>query len=439
MSKKALSLIFLSSLLLSACSGAHAPIPSVPGDSPTVTPLGPTPTPSAGTEGPSDGADGKPADDVEKLLSDMTLEEKIGQMFFITSRFDKDGKRQLNMDEELEKILTSYKPGGFIFFEQNLDNISQTVSFIEDIQKTADIPMFIAIDEEGGIVSRLDDAEALHSTLMPEAYTIGMTGNEKYAYEVSKAIAEEVKSLGFNVNFAPVADVFSNPKNTVIGKRAFSSDAKIASKMVAEAIKGAYDAGVIPCIKHFPGHGDTLQDSHTGIAVVENDLQRLREVEFLPFRAGIDAGVDFVMTAHVLTPKITDDGLPATLSGTMLNDILRNELGFEGIIITDGLEMNAISAVYPEDEVVVMAIEAGVDMLLLPVDFPDAFDAVLSAVKDGRISEDRIDQSVRRILNVKLKNIMNKEPSNLDPESVLGSREHRELAQRIKEEALKAR
>lgn len=437
MKKRALSFILLLSLLLCACSGTKGPISTSPVDSPGATPTEPSSSHQNEPSEPSGTDNGNLEYEVDKLLSRLTLEEKIGQMFFITSRYNTDGKKQQAMDDALEDLLTTYKPGGFIFFEENLDNISQTVSFIEDIQKTAEIPMFIAIDEEGGIVSRLDDAKALHSTIMPEPYVIGITGNEKYAYEASKAIAEEVKSLGFNLNFAPVADVFSNPKNKVIGRRAYSNDPKVVSQMVAEAIKGTYDTGVIPCIKHFPGHGDTIQDSHTGIAVVENDIERLRQVEFLPFKAGINAGVDFIMTAHVLTPKITDDGLPATLSKTIITDILRNELGFDGIIITDGLEMNAISKVYPEEEAVVMAIEAGVDMLLLPVDFPKSFDAVLSAVKRGKITEERIDQSVRRILEVKMKHIIGKEPSNLNPDEVLGSSEHKELAKRIWDEAKK--
>lgn len=373
--------------------------------------------------------------DIDDLLTSMTLEEKIGQMFFIGRRTDENGQPQLSLDSSLKTVIDKYKPGGFIFFAENLDNIDQTVSFINSLQETSRIPMFIGIDEEGGIVTRLNRAEALHSTFMPEPFVIGRTNNSEYAYRASKAIAKEVKSLGFNLNFAPVADVFSNPSNKVIGRRAYSDDANIAAEMVSEAVKGAVDAQIIPVIKHFPGHGDTLQDSHTGIAIVENNIDRLRKVEFLPFKAGINAGAGMVMTAHVLTPHITDDNLPATLSKTMLQDYLRNELGFDGVIITDGLEMSAISAYYSEEEAVVMAVEAGVDMLLLPRDFEKAFNSILEAVRANLISEERIDESVRRILTLKKESKISFEKSDLDPNEVLGSPEHRALAESIRKDS----
>ena len=385
---------------------------------------------------PSDSpATDEPSDNIDDLISSMSVEDKIGQMFFITRRMNEDGQRQLSLDDDLRKIIETYKPGGFIFFEQNIYSIPQTKTFIEDLQESSTIPMFIGIDEEGGIVTRLNKAEKLRSTQMPDPYTIGLTKNPENAYNVSKAISEEIKSLGFNLNFAPVADIFSNPLNKVIGKRAYSSDPEIASVMVTEAVKATMENGVIPVIKHFPGHGDTIQDSHTGIAIVENDIDRLRNVEFLPFRAGIEAGVPMVMTAHVLTPHITNDELPATLSKTILSDILRKELKFDGVIITDGLEMSAISSYFSEEEAVVLAVEAGVDILLLPRNFETAFDALLQAVKNGRISEDRIDESVRRILKVKQEYIFNASENLPDPEEVLGSEAHRNLAERIREDS----
>jgi beta-N-acetylhexosaminidase len=367
----------------------------------------------------------------------MSLEEKIGQLFFIASRTTADGQKRLAIDASLEDTLKKYKPGGFILFAENLDNIPQTVSFIKDIKQTSAIPMFVGIDEEGGIVTRLNKAVNLHSTVMPAPYEIGQTNNAEYAFEASKAIAEEIKSLGFNLDFAPVADVFSNPNNKIIGKRSYGSDAELASKMVAQAVKGTMNAGIIPVLKHFPGHGDTLQDSHTGAAIVENDLDRLRKVEFLPFRAGLDSGAEIVMTAHVLTPKITQNGLPATLSKPIIQGILRDELGFDGLIITDGLEMSAISAFYPEEEAVVLAVEAGVDMLLLPKDFEKSYNAILAAVKNGRLTEQRIDESVRRILKIKLEYKISEENKDLNPEKVLGSKEHKALADEIKSKSSK--
>ena len=415
-------------------------IPSETENPPTYSPEPSNETPEPSETGNDSGhglisETGEIVGDIDELLSSMTLEEKIGQMFFIGRRTDENGKPLHMPDATLERLIDKYKPGGFIFFAENLDTIDQTVSFINSLQDASKIPMFIGIDEEGGIVSRLNKAKALHPTVMPEAYAIGKTNNSKYAYEASKTVATEIRSLGFNLNFAPVADIFSNPANKVIGRRAYSSDANIAAKMVAEAVKGAADGRIIPVVKHFPGHGDTLQDSHTGIAIVENDIERLRQVEFLPFKAGIEAGASMVMTAHVLTPNITDDGLPATLSGTMLQKYLRDELGFDGVIITDGLEMSAISSYFSEEEAVVRAVEAGVDMLLLPRDFEKAFDALINAVKNGQVSEERIDESVGRILTLKKESGISFVKSDLNPDEVLGSPEHKALADKIRKES----
>lgn len=371
-----------------------------------------------------------PSDIPEEILSKMTLEEKIGQMFFIASRFNSSKQRRLYMDDQLEQDLIKFKPGGFVLFSENLDTIPQTKSFINSIQKYASIPMFIGIDEEGGVISRLNMAEKLHSTVMPSPYEIGITGNPEYAYKSSQAIAKEISSLGFNLNFAPVADIFSNPDNMIISWRAYSSDGPIASQMVAQAVKGMRDSGIISVLKHFPGHGDTLEDTHTGAAIIKNNLERLRAVELLPFKSGIEAGAKFVMTAHVKTPEITGNDLPATLSKPIIQGLLREELGFDGVIITDSFEMNAISSYYPEEEAVVMAVEAGVDILLMPNDLNKAFNSILSAVKGGRISEERIEESVTRILKVKIEDMTLVQ--SFDAERTLGSPGHLELAEQIR-------
>ncbi len=433
------------SFILSACSfsqnpdkgGLISPPSSSEATAPSATPSSTaTPTTPITPEATPDTVPVHQVEpDVEVLLSTLSLEEKIGQLFFITSRYNGKGQLQLALDDHLEKTLKQFKPGGFIFFSQNLDTIDQTVTFIQDIQKTSAIPMFIAIDEEGGLVTRLNQATKLHSTVMPNAFTIGQTGDDEYAYKASQAIGKEIGSLGFNMNFAPVADIFSNPKNKIIGKRAYASNAELTSLMVAKAVKGTLSSGVIPVLKHFPGHGDTLQDSHTHAAVVENDLDRLMKVEFLPFIAGVEAGAEVIMTAHVLTPQITQEGLPATLSPAIIQGLLREKLGFDGLIITDGLEMSAISAFYPEEEAVVLAIEAGVDMLLLPMDFEKAYEALLSAVKEGRLTESRIDESVRRILTLKIKAFWNSTIDDEDPEDVLGSKDHLDLADQIRKDS----
>lgn len=432
MKGKIRTIIVILSLVLSACSVAKNPTTSSTPKAPDPMPVDSSPTSgenNSSTTSPINSIN--PSDDVENLLSKLTLKEKIGQMFFIASRTNGSAQYQLAMDERLKNNLNQFVPGGFILFTENLDTIPQTVSFIQSIQKNAKIPLFIGIDEEGGVVTRLNRAEKLHSTVMPEPYTIGLTKNKSYAFQASQAISEEIKSLGFNLNFAPVADVFSNSNNRIIGRRAYANDGLLASEMVSEAVKGAQKSGIIPVLKHFPGHGDTLQDSHTGAAIVENSLERLKKVELLPFMAGIEAGAEMVMTAHVLTPQITDNGLPATLSQPILQGILREQLGFDGIIITDGLEMSAISSFYPEEEAVVLAVQAGVDMLLLPKDLKKAYNAILLAVQDDRISEQRIDESVRRILKLKIKTIINEPIQNIEAEKVLGSQQHRDLADQI--------
>lgn len=428
----------LLSFILCACSfkqpieTAPAQPTGLPSQTQDVTSPAAYPRP---TEEPLPHVELTPAEKAEKLMNTLTLEEKIGQMFIIASRQDSEGKPQRSMDDRLKMILGQIKPGGFIFFSENLESIDQTVSFINSLQESSSIPMFMTIDEEGGLVSRLNKAPQLHSTTMPVPYDIGRTHNPAYAYEAAYAISEEIKSLGFNLNFAPVADIFTNPKNTVIGKRAYASEPNLASQMVEQAVKGALDCGIIPVVKHFPGHGDTSQDSHTGSAVVERTLEQLKAYEWMPFKAGIDAGAGMVMTAHVLTPQITDNQLPATLSKPIL-DYLRKDLGFDGVIITDGLEMNAISAYFPEEEAVVLAVEAGVDILLLPNDISKAYTAILNAVHNGRLTEERIDESVKRILSLKYQWIMDAPDHDLDPEKTLGSEAHRALADKIRKDIL---
>ncbi len=377
-----------------------------------------------------------PVDPVEEMLSKMTLEEKVGQMFFIACRRDADGNPVITADDAVSGLIARYHPGGFVLFAENISTIPQTQGLIQGLQDASKIPLFISVDEEGGIVSRLNKAQEMHSTKMPDAYTIGLTDNPDYAYQVAEAIAQELYSLGFNMDFAPVCDIFTNPDNTVIGKRAYGSEPAKVSLMVSRAVEGFKDGQIIPVLKHFPGHGDTLADSHTGAAEVTHDRKRLDTTELIPFMEGIEAGAEVIMTAHILLPNITKEQVPASLSSEIITGILRENMGFDGIVITDALEMSAIAAFFEEDEAVVKAVEAGVDMLLMPSKLDNAYAALLKAVSDGRISEARIDESVRRILALKMKyQLLSGEPRRPDPEEVLGSEEHQELARKIREDA----
>lgn len=231
---------------------------------------------------------------------------------------------------------------------------------------------------------------------------MGEIGNTADAYDVGKTIGTEIAALGFNLDYAPVADVFSNPANTVIGDRAFSTDAEEAADLVANCVKGFRDAGMLCTIKHFPGHGNTATDSHYGTASTDKTLDELRMEEFIPFEAGIAAGADLVMVGHITTPNATTDGLPASLSEEMVTDVLRGELGFDGLIVTDALDMLAITDSFSPAEAAVKALEAGNDLLLRPENLTEAVQGIQQAVEDGTLTEQRIDKSVRRILNSKM-------------------------------------
>lgn len=318
----------------------------------------------------------------EEILGGMTLEEKVGQMFVVNTA---------NLE---------YSAGGVILFAADVHSAAQVKTYNANVQANSKYGMLIGTDQEGGIVDRLQNAGV---TRFGNMATIGATGDASKAYNVGVTYGKEMKALGFNVDFAPVADVNTNPNNPVIGVRSFGSDAGLVSKMVAAEVKGLQENGVAATLKHFPGHGDTSTDSHTGAVSVQSDLARLRAVELLPFKAGIDAGADMVLSAHIKLPNVDSSGLPATMSKKILTDILRGELEFDGVIITDSLGMGAISNYYSTEQVVMNCVSAGVDMMLMPVNYVAAHGALLKYVQDGKISEDRIDESVLRILNLKLK------------------------------------
>lgn len=429
-------LLLLPSLLSCSLSGSQITGPQDSGKitSPAQSQQAQTDEPSTPT--PTSTSTATAEDPVQKMLSDMTLEQKIGQMLYIAYRQNVEGQPALALDSTLEGLLEEIQPGGFVFFSENLDGIEQTTGFIQSLQQKSTVPLFIGIDEEGGIVSRLNKAPKLHSTQMPNSYTIGKTGKPLYAYEASKAIASEIGSLGFNMDFAPVADIYTNPANKVIGKRAFGSTPELVSSMVVDALNGFTDESIVPVLKHFPGHGDTEADTHSGAATVDHDWDRLMTTELVPFIAGIQSGADAIMIAHIILPNITEEDIPASLSKEIITDLLRSKLGFDGLVITDALEMKAVSSFFDEDEAVLRAVEAGDDMLLMPTDPQKAFETILNAVRQGRITEDRIDASVMRILRVKQKyGILTGNTETLHPDEVLGSEAHKNLADTISKEA----
>ncbi len=327
---------------------------------------------------------------VDQIIEELTLPEKIGQL--IITGID---KKILSDEEEL--MINSKQVGGVIFLGHNVKNSDQLLELRKSIPNTR-VPLFFAIDQEGGRVQRLP----LDKSDFPSASKIGL--DPEGARGHGEKIGHALVKYGMNLNFAPVLDIYSNPYNKVIGNRAFGSSPEIVSSVGLDIMQGIQSQKVIAAVKHFPGHGDTIVDSHVGLPVVEHDLERLLNFEWIPFKNAIDNGADMVMTAHILLPEL-DSERPATLSKTIITDHLRGNLGFNGVVITDDLVMGAISKKYPYEFAVLAAVQAGVDILLISNnDYVDEIQhALYRAVQNGELSEERLDASLQRILHLKYK------------------------------------
>ncbi|MDR9852733.1 glycoside hydrolase family 3 protein [Paenibacillus sp. VCA1] len=367
-------------------------------------------------------------------LSNMTLEQKIGQMFIC-------GFHSLVPDDQIKKLIQEYHLGGVIYFRRNIGDPEQVAGLSASLQKLAadqgDLPLWIAIDQEGGMVARIDHKKM---SRIPGNMSLGATGNPAYSYEVSKISAEELLQVGINMNFAPCLDVNNNPHNPVIGVRSFGEDADRVAEHGAAVIKAFQEKGLSAAAKHFPGHGDTNVDSHMGLATVEHNLDRLQQVELKPFIEAIRGGVDVIMTAHVIFPAIEPERIPATLSRSVLTGLLREDLAYDGIIVTDCLEMHAIAKFFGIGEGAVKAVEAGADVVLVSHTLSDqieAFEAVKQAVLSGRISEKTIDNAVARILALKSKRLANLKTPD-EPPVFRERHEKPEVDRLLKEVSLKS-
>ena len=409
--KRRVLALFLVFLLLCGCGGEQSFLPGETGTAPKPpsTVNGPDDDTAETTEPPadedpstSDGTGTTPTDLADQILAGMTLHEKLCQLFCITPEQLTGVGTAIQAGETTRQALEEYPVGGLVYFAQNIDTPEQVPTMLQNTQSYAKIPLFLGVDEEGGTVSRVASNPNMGLENIPAMGQIGATEDTEQAYLVGDTIGNYLHNLGFNLDFAPVADVNSNPNNPVIGQRAFSDDALVASQMVAAAVKGFTDSGILCCLKHFPGHGDTATDSHLGYAQTDKTLQEMEQLEFLPFVSGIDAGAPMVMVGHITAPNVTDDGLPASLSAELITGILRQQLGFTGVVTTDALNMGAITQSYSPGEAAVAAISAGVDLLLMPEDFQEALNGLTFAVEDGTISESRIDESVLRILRAKI-------------------------------------
>jgi beta-N-acetylhexosaminidase len=323
---------------------------------------------------------------IPRFVADMSLREKVGQLFVPTFP-DADSAKAM---------IKRYHVGGLIYFPGNMRSPRQTAALSNSLQESSKIPLLLGVDEEQGLVSR-----APFTTRFPGNMALGATGRPEDARAAAQVTGAELRAVGINQNYAPVADVNVNPANPVIGIRSFGADLALVSRMLSAAIAGYQAAGVVATAKHFPGHGDTDTDSHTGLPVIKHSRATWERLDAPPFKAAVSAGADAIMSAHIVVPGLDRSGDPATLSRTVLTGLLRDSLGFKGVIVTDSLQMEGTRVSYGQGTTAVRAVNAGADQLLMPPDLPVAYDAVLRAARSGQISRQRLDEAVTRILRLK--------------------------------------
>lgn len=332
---------------------------------------------------------------IGERVKGMSLEEKIGQLFII-------GFNGEEIDKDIEYMIKNYYVGGFILFQENIKNIDQTLNLINSLKKANEnnnIPLFISTDEEGGKVTRVSNLFGS----VPGSRKIGEIDNEEYSFKIGDIIGYRLKSIGFNLDFAPVLDINSNPKNPVIGDRSYGRTKDIVSKHGIQVMKGIKSNNVIPTIKHFPGHGDTFIDSHLDLPAVNKDLEELRKMELIPFKEAIDMGADMVMVGHMLFPKIDSEN-PATFSKEIITNLLRKDLNYDKVIVTDDMTMGAITKNYNIEKVAIKSLKAGADIILICHSYEDqikVIESIKEAVKSGEILEKEIDEKVYRIVKLK--------------------------------------
>lgn len=340
-----------------------------------------------------------------EFVAGMTLEDKIAQMFVITPDA-LTGYSGVTAAGNTTKEWYQKRPvGGMVYFSENLKDREQTAAMLTNMQAIAaertGLPAFLCVDEEGGSVARIAGNNTFGVTDVGAMGDIGATGDSQNAYNAGTVIGGYLSELGFNVDFAPVADVLTNGEDNVIGDRSFGTDSQTVAQMVTSELKGLSDAGIYGTVKHFPGHGAVSGDSHEGAVTTERTLEELMATELVPFQSAIDSDVCFVMVGHIAAPNVTGDNTPASVSRVMITDVLRTQMGYNGIVITDAMNMDAITGNYGAGEAAVMAVQAGADMILMPEDYETAYNGLLEAVNNGTISEERINESLIRIVKVK--------------------------------------
>lgn len=333
------------------------------------------------------------------MVATMTMEEKICQLMFVTPESITHTGAVTVAGDVTRRALEKYPVGGIVYFAQNLKSREQIISMIENTQSYSKLPLFIGVDEEGGRVARIGSKPSLGTTKIKAMKNVA-TAEE--AYMTGETLGKDLKGLLFNVDFAPVADVIVDVKNSEIGDRSFGEDPYRVGEMVKNVVDGMEKEGVSSVLKHFPGHGSTVANSHTGYSESTRTIEQLRSCELIPFKIGIETGSDFVMVSHMTLVNIEPERLPSSLSKTVITDLLKAEMGFGGIVITDALNMGAVTKKYGNGQVAVYAVKAGADMLLMPQNVEEAKNALLNAVNTGDITEERINESVEKILRIKI-------------------------------------
>lgn len=337
---------------------------------------------------------------VNGCISNMSLEDKVAGLFMITPEAFTDTDIVVRAGETTKEKLDGHAIGGLIYSSQNIKDSGQLTEMLGNTHEWSKYPIFLGVEEEGGEVSRV--AQAGLADNVGSMAEIGASGDAAQAQEAGAAIGTYLSGYGFNLNFAPVADVVTE-ENAIIGDRSFGNDVNLVSPMVAAAVEGLQSNGVSACLKYFPGLGSTGEDPHDGMAVTEKTLDDFMASDFPVYQAGIGAGVDFIMVSNLSVPNVVGDNTPASLSSVMITDTLRGQLGYQGIVITDAMNMAAITEYYTSGEAAVKALEAGADMILMPENFLEAYQGVLDAVNDGTLTEERLDESLRRIYRVRYK------------------------------------
>lgn len=340
---------------------------------------------------------------VESSISEMPLKDKVAGLFMITPEALTGTDTVIRAGDTTREKLDECPVGGLIYFSRNIKDANQLKEMLQNTRSFSRYSIFLGVDEEGGMVSRV--AQNGLADNVGNMADIGAAGDVAAAQEAGVQIGSYLSEYGFNMDFAPVADVIIEG-NSTIGERSFGSDSNLVASMASAVVEGIQSTEVSACLKHFPGLGDTTEDTHGGIASTEKSLEDFAAVDFPVYQAGIAAGVDCVMVSHLSAPNVTGDNTPASLSEKMITEILRGQLGYQGIVITDAMDMAAITDYYTADQAAVMAIQAGADMILMPEDFETAYNGVLDAINNGAITEERINESLRRIYRVKKKNAL---------------------------------